>query len=107
MVATAERWRPSDPLTAENAAKRAMLSVARRWRALDDEARGLDRHVKTLLDAVAPALLAVYAVGYETTGQLLVTAGDTPTDSAVNGPSWPCADPHRSRPRPGGRTVTD
>ena len=55
-----------------------MVSVARRGRALDDEARCLNRHVKTLLDALAPLLLAVYAVGYDTAGQLLVTAGDNP-----------------------------
>jgi transposase len=78
MVAVAERWRPSEAITAENAAKRAMTTVARRWRALDDEARGLDGHIKTLLSAVAPGLLAVHGVGPDTAGQLLVTAGDNP-----------------------------
>ncbi len=77
-VATAERWRPGAATTVETAAKRALTTVARRWRALDDEARELDRHIKAILDQIAAALLAVHGVGYETAGQLLVTAGDNP-----------------------------
>jgi transposase len=73
-----ERWRPGSALTVEAAAKRAHLSVARRWRALDDEAKVLDTHIKAMLDEAAPALIAVHGVGYETAGQLLVTAGDNP-----------------------------
>lgn len=77
-VAVAERWRPGSEMTAATAAKRALATVARRWRSLDDEARELSRHIKAVLDDVAPELLAVYGVGYETAGQLLVTAGDNP-----------------------------
>jgi transposase len=77
-VAVAERWRPGSTTTVETAAKRALTMVARRWRALDDEARELDRHIKAILDEIAAALLAVHGVGYATAGQLLVTAGDNP-----------------------------
>jgi len=77
-VAVAERWRPADVGTVDNASKRALVTVARRWRQLDDEVRTLDAHIKTIPDAVAPALLAVHGVGYDTAGQLLVTAGDNP-----------------------------
>jgi len=77
-VALCERWRPGTDLGPETAAKRAMQSIARRWRALDEEIRLLDRHLKELLDATAPELLAVHGVGYETAGQFLVTAGDNP-----------------------------
>lgn len=77
-VAVAERWRPGASATPEAAAKRAMASVARRWRALDEEARTLQGHLKTILDELAPALLAVHAVGYDTASQLLITAGDNP-----------------------------
>ena len=77
-IAVAERWRPGDVLGVDHASKRALVSVARRWRQLDDEVNRLDAHIKTILDAVAPALLAVHGVGYETAGQLLVTAGDNP-----------------------------
>jgi transposase len=45
---------------------------------LDDEIANLDAHIKTILDAIAPELLAVHGVSYETAGQLLVTAGDNP-----------------------------
>jgi transposase len=77
-VAVAERWRPGTSSTVETAAKRALATVARRWRALDDETRDLDRHIKAILDDVAGPLVAVHGVGYETAGQLLVTAGDNP-----------------------------
>ncbi len=77
-VAVAERWRPGPTMSADTAAKRALATVARRWRSLDDEARELSRHIKAILDAVAPEVIAVHGVGYETAGQLLVTAGDNP-----------------------------
>jgi transposase len=77
-VALAERWRPGNAMTADVAAKRALMTVARRWRALDEEARELSRHIKAILDDIAAPLLAVPGVGYETAGQLLVTAGDNP-----------------------------
>jgi transposase len=77
-IALAERWRPGDVLSVDHASRRALLTVARRWRQLDDEIANLDAHIKTILDAIAPELLAVHGVSYETAGQLLVTAGDNP-----------------------------
>jgi transposase len=77
-VAVCERWRPGTAHTPEAAAKRAMVSVARRWRALDEEVRELDAHLRAILDEIAEPLLARFGVGYETAGQLLVTAGDNP-----------------------------
>ncbi len=77
-VAVAERWRPGAATTVDAAAKRALTTVARRWRSLDEEARELSRHIKAILDEVAANLLAVHGVGYETAGQLLITAGDNP-----------------------------
>lgn len=77
-VALAERWRPGAGHDLHTVTKHAMRSVARRWRALDDEVRDLDAQIKSLLDHLAPALLAIHGVGYETAGQLLVTAGDNP-----------------------------
>ena len=77
-VAVTERWRPASHPSAEAAPKRALATVARRWRSLDDEARELSRHIEAILDDVAPALVAVYGVGYETAAQPLVTAGDNP-----------------------------
>lgn len=77
-VALAERWRPADGITVDVTAKRALRSVARRWRLLDDEVSELDVHIKTILDTVAAALLVVHGAGYDTAAQLLVTAGDNP-----------------------------
>jgi transposase len=78
MVSVCERWRPGTTLSPESAAKRAMQSVARRWRLLDEEVRALDVHLRALLDTIAGELLSTHGVGYETAGQLLVTAGDNP-----------------------------
>ena len=54
------------------------MSVARRWRVLDGEIVELDAHLKAILDGIAGPLLALRGVGYDTAGQLLVTAGDNP-----------------------------
>ena len=78
IVAIAERWRPGDDMTVEASARRALRSVARRWRSLDDEARALRSDIRTILNEIAPGLLAVHGVGDHTAGQLLVTAGDNP-----------------------------
>lgn len=77
-IAIAERWRPGDGHTIDASARRAIRSVARRWRDLDDEVAELTVHIKAILDAIAAPLLAVHGVGYDTAGQLLVTAGDNP-----------------------------
>jgi transposase len=77
-IAVCERWRPSSVNTPESAAKRAMASIARRWRSLDAEVKTLDHHLHAILDDVAKPLIAKHGVGYETAGQLLVTAGDNP-----------------------------
>ena len=77
-VAKAISWRPGPDHGAEAVTKRALGAVARRWRHLNDEIRDLNRDIKIILDALAPDLLAVRGVGYETAGQLLITAGDNP-----------------------------
>lgn len=77
-IGVIERWRPGAGHTPEAAAKRALLSVARRWRALDAETRELDDHLRAILRTIAAPLLARHGVGFETAGQLLVTAGDNP-----------------------------
>jgi transposase len=77
-VAVASRYRPGDPLTPTGGAKRAMVSIARRWSSLDTEIRELDRAIRTILDTIAAPLLARHGVGYETAGALLCTAGDNP-----------------------------
>jgi len=77
-VAVASRYRPGDPLTPTGGAKRALVTIARRWSTLDTEIRELDHAIRTILDTIAAPLLARHGVGYETAGALLCTAGDNP-----------------------------
>jgi transposase len=77
-IAVAAGWRPTSTATPEGASRYALASVARRWRALALEIAELDRRIKTILDDVAAPLVSVHGVGYDTAGQLLVTAGDNP-----------------------------
>ena len=77
-ITIASRYRPGDVLTPSGAAKRALVTIARRWSALDAEIRELDRAIKTILDTIAAPLLARPGLGYETVGALLCTAGDNP-----------------------------
>jgi len=77
-VALAASWRPRNTTTPEGASRYALCSVARRWRDLAVEIGELDARIKIILDDIAAPLLAVHGVGYDTAGQLLVTAGDNP-----------------------------
>jgi transposase len=77
-VAKAISWRPGPDHSPDAVTKRALGAVARRWRHLNDEILGLNRYIKAILDQLAPDLLALRGVGYETAGQLLITAGDNP-----------------------------
>ena len=72
------RLRPGDVMAPAGAAKVALRAVASRRLALHDEIRGLDHHIKAILDSIAAPLLERHGVGYETTGALLCAAGDNP-----------------------------
>ncbi len=77
-IAAAERFRPGVASDTTTSTRRALRSVARRWRFLNDEAKQLRAETKKIIDDTAPDLVARHGVGYETAGQLLVTAGDNP-----------------------------
>ena len=77
-IATAERWRPRPGHDLETTSGRALRSVARRWRTLDEEAQALKTEIKAILDELAPRLLDRHGVGYDTASQLLIAAGDNP-----------------------------
>ena len=57
------------------AAKLALRSLARRIRNLDEEVRGLDQLLSTLVKAQAPTLVSKVGVGTHNAAQLLITAG--------------------------------
>jgi transposase len=67
--------RLDDPVQAY---KHALRSIARRTDALGLEARQLQRQLRALTHKVAPATAGVFALGPETAGALLVSAGDNP-----------------------------
>jgi transposase len=56
--------------------KTGLRSLARRWKALDEEIKALSGQIDVLVRAAAPALLELHGVGTEIAGQFLVTAGD-------------------------------
>jgi transposase len=59
--------------------KTALRLLARRWNALHDELRELDKQLMRLTKLAAPRLLGRFGVGPHSAATLLVTAGDNPT----------------------------
>ncbi|MGB7757323.1 MAG: IS110 family transposase [Salinisphaera sp.] len=80
LIRTLAAWRPD--LTGyrdvSTAYRIALKSPARRYIKLDDEIADYDAMIKTLVDELAPDLIARQAVGYNSAAQLLITAGDNP-----------------------------
>lgn len=63
-----------------------ITSLATRWSFLDDQIAELDYHLDRLVPAAAPTLCALFGLGTDTAGALLVAAGDNPerlTNSAA------------------------
>ena len=58
--------------------KTALRDLARRWKALDNEIKALNKNLESLVRTAAPELVALHGVGVEIAGQFLVTAGDNP-----------------------------
>ena len=58
------------------AVKSSLRDLARRWKALDEEIKALNRQIEAMVQATAPELVALHGVGVQIAGQFLVTAGD-------------------------------
>jgi transposase len=58
------------------AVKSSLRDLARRWKALDEEIKGLNRQIQAMVETTAPELVGLHGVGIEIAGQFLVTAGD-------------------------------
>lgn len=58
------------------AVKTALRDLARRWKALDEEIKTLNRQLQQLVTRAAPQLVELFGVGVELAGQFLMTAGD-------------------------------
>jgi transposase len=80
LITTCARTRPNQQDTAcpATATTLALRSLARRHQQLSTEIRDLDKLITPLIQKINPRLLAVFGVGPDTAGQLLVTAGDNP-----------------------------
>ena len=65
------------------AVKTALRDLARRWKALDEEIKALNRQLQHLVAIAAPDLVDMFGVGVELAGQFLTTAGDN-TDRLRN-----------------------
>jgi transposase len=80
LITTCARTRPNPDATAcpTTATTLALRSLARRHQQLSTEIRELDKLITRLVHTINPRLLAVFGVGPDTAGQLLVTAGDNP-----------------------------
>jgi transposase len=80
LLRTCAAWRPDqlafrDPVTAT---KISLKSLSRRLLDLGDEIADLDKLITTLVEELAPGLLALDGVGIHGAGELLVLAGDNP-----------------------------
>jgi transposase len=79
LVAVAARFRPgSDLADVQMAAKFALRSLARRYRALSQEIAELDEQLDRLVAEAAPELISLPAIGTDHAATLLIVAGDNP-----------------------------
>ncbi|MET7930147.1 IS110 family transposase [Streptomyces sp. NPDC005349] len=79
LVNSCLRLRPGADLACPaDAARYALRQLARRIRILTEEIDEVTEHLATLTEAAGSDLVALFGVGTETAGQLLVTAGDNP-----------------------------
>jgi MarC family integral membrane protein len=91
-VAACARLRPDLEQLADlvQATKAALRVVAVRILALEQEIKVADQRLGELVPKAAPRTLGLLAIGIEHAGQLLTTAGDNPSGSAVRPPSPTC-----------------
>ena len=79
LITTCAGMRPNrDTACPVTATTLALRSLARRHQQLSTEIRELDKLITPLIATINPRLLAVFGVGPDTAGQLLVTAGEDP-----------------------------
>jgi transposase len=78
LVRAAAALHPGPLRTPTAAVELALATLAGRYLALDSEISALDTHLDPLTASTAPDLVAVFGVGPETAGALLVAAGDNP-----------------------------
>jgi transposase len=100
LVQTTAALAPGPVTTPLAAARLGLRTLARRYQALSAELTALDAGLDRLTTLAAPKLVALFGVGADSAGALLVAAGDNPSGCARTPPSRCCAGPRRSRPPP-------
>lgn len=78
LVRTCAAFRPGQLTDPTVATKTALRSLAGRYQALDAEIKTLDASLERLITSAAPRLVAIFGVGPDCAGALLVAAGDNP-----------------------------
>ena len=78
LVRACARSRPGELAGPTAATKAALRSLALRHEALEAEVKALDPQIGLLIATTAPELIAVFGVGPDTAGALLVAAGGNP-----------------------------
>jgi transposase len=78
LIDTCSRLRPAGPVDAVIGTKIALRELAGRIRSLEAEITRLDAELEPLVAATSPELVALFAVGTDTAGALLVAVGDNP-----------------------------
>jgi transposase len=78
LIRTLAAWRPdmTDYRNVASAYRITLKSLARRYLELHDEIADLDVMIATIVDELAPNLVAQNSIGHESAAQLLLTAGD-------------------------------
>jgi transposase len=78
LLVQASKMRASKSIDLTSATRMVLRGLALRWHQLDREVRLLDEQLQSLVQAMAPELVALRGVGVEVAGALLVAAGDNP-----------------------------
>jgi transposase len=78
LVATAARLEPDSLASPTAAAELALCTLARRYQALSSEITTLSSELERLTAIAAAPLVALFGVGADSAGALLVAAGDNP-----------------------------
>jgi transposase len=68
--------RPGELTSVTAAAKHSLRAIAQRWQSLNDEITAHERLLATLVDQVAPQLIAGVGIGPDNASELLLTLGD-------------------------------
>lgn len=70
--------RPRSLETPDDALRHSLKSLARRWLALDAEAKEMSAMIADLVGRAAPQLLDQFGIGVDTAAEILIVAGDNP-----------------------------